>query len=207
MDILSLLLVFPVITALGILVAKKDKVVRWTALSGSIVQLILAIGITAYYVSLRNAGETGQMLLESSYEWFAPLQIYFSAAVDGISLVMILMTSMVVVAGILVSWKIGKQVKEFFFLILLLSLSAYGFFISTNLFVMFFFLELAVIPKYLLIGVWGSGRKDYSAMKLALMLMFGSALVFIGILGLFYFTGAQTWDFQEIAKMHIPIAT
>jgi NADH-quinone oxidoreductase subunit M len=207
MDILSLLLVLPVITALGILIVKKDQAVRWIALSGSIIQFALAIGITAYYVSLRQAGATGNMLLESSYEWFAPLQIYFSTAVDGISLVMILMTAMVVVAGILVSWRITKQVKEFFFLIVLLSLSAYGFFTSTNLFVMFFFLELAVIPKYLLIGVWGSGRKEYSAMKLALMLMFGSALVFIGILGLFYFTGAQTWDFQEIAKMHIPIAT
>lgn len=205
MDILSLLIVFPVITALAILIAKKDQAIRWIALSGSIVQLAIAIGITVCYVVARNAGATDAMLFESSYEWFDPLQIYFSTAVDGISLVMILMTAMVVVAGILVSWKIAKQVKEFFFLIVLLSVSAYGFFISTNLFVMFFFLELAVIPKYLLIGIWGSGRKDYSAMKLALMLMFGSALVFLGILGLYYFTGAQTWDFQEIVKMHVPV--
>jgi NADH-quinone oxidoreductase subunit M len=207
MDILLLLLILPIITALGILTVKKSQTIRWIALSGSIVQLTLAIGITAYYVSLRSAGVTEAMLFESSYAWFEPLKIYFSSAVDGISLVMILMTAMVVVAGILVSWKIEKQVKEFFFLIVLLSLSAYGFFISTNLFVMFFFLELAVIPKYLLIGMWGSGRKEYSAMKLALMLMFGSALVFLGILGLFYAGGAQTWDLQEIAKMNIPIAT
>jgi len=208
MDILLLLLILPVITAVGVLAVKNDATIRWIALFGSILQFILAIGITAVYVSFRAGGATSAMLLQSSYAWFTPLHIYFSSAVDGISLVMILLTAMVVIGGILVSWRIEKQVKEFFFLIVLLSLSAYGFFISTNLFVMFFFLELAVIPKYLLIGIWGSGRKEYSAMKLALMLMFGSALVFLGIAGLYYAAGMygpeRTWDIQELAKMTIP---
>ena len=75
--------------------------------------------------------------------------------------------------------------KEYFFLLLLLSFGAYGFFISLDLFSLFFFLEIAVIPKFLLIGIWGSGKKEYSAMKLALMLMAGSALVFVGLIGLY----------------------
>ena len=72
-----------------------------------------------------------------------------------------------------VSWKVERMTKEFFFLLLFLSAGAYGFFMSLDLFVMFFFLELAVIPKFLLIAIWGSGRKEYSANKLALMLMGG----------------------------------
>src|ERR1035437_2598794 len=99
--------------------------------------------------------------------------------------------------------------KEFFFLLLLLSVGAFGFFISLDLFTMFFFLEIAVIPKFLLIGIWGSGKKEYSAMKLALMLMGGSALVLIGILATYFNTdignGVHTFDLLKIAHLHIPI--
>jgi NADH-quinone oxidoreductase subunit M len=101
--------------------------------------------------------------------------------------------------------------KEFFVLLHILGAGAYGFFLSLDLFSLFFFLEISVIPKFLLIGVWGSGRKDYSAMKLALMLMGGSALVFIGLLGLYYHTGGtagpHTFDWQTIAQLHLPVET
>ena len=99
--------------------------------------------------------------------------------------------------------------KEFFFLLIFLSLGAYGFFISLDLFTLFFFLEVAVIPKFLLIGIWGSGKKEYSAMKLALMLMGGSALVFVGLLGIYFNSdtggGVHTFDLLQIAQLHIPI--
>jgi NADH-quinone oxidoreductase subunit M len=207
MDILQLLIILPIITIFGMIVAKKELLIKSIALAGSSLQLILSIIITVLYVQIRQAGVTDQFLFQSSYIWFEPLKIYFSSGIDGISLVMILMTALVVLAGVLVSWKINKQVKEFFFLLIVLSLSAYGFFMTTNLFVMFFFLELAVIPKFLLIGMWGSGQKKYSSMKLALMLMAGSALVFLGMIGLFYASGMQSWDIQNIAKLNIPIAT
>jgi NADH-quinone oxidoreductase subunit M len=99
------------------------------------------------------------------------LNINYHVGVDGISIAMILLTAFVVIAGVLVSWKMEKLSKEFFFLLIFLSLGAYGFFIASDLFTLFFFLEVAVIPKFLLIGIWGSGKKEYSAMKLALMLM------------------------------------
>jgi NADH-quinone oxidoreductase subunit M len=123
--------------------------------------------------------------------------------VDGISVAMILLTSLVVAAGVLVSWKIEKMTKEFYFLLILLSLGAYGFFISLDLFVLFFFLEISVIPKYLFIGIWGSGKKQYSANKLALMLMSGSALILVGILGL-YFTCGNDFDILHLSQATIP---
>jgi NADH-quinone oxidoreductase subunit M len=209
MDLLTILLLIPLISALSILFVKKESTIKWIALSGSALQLIYAFWLTFNYLAFRSAGIKADLLFQSSYEWFKPLHIFYSTGVDGISLTMILLTALVVVAGILVSWKIQKQVKEFFFLILLLSTGAYGFFVSTDLFAMFFFLELAIIPKYLLIGIWGSGKKEYSAMKLVLMLMAGSALVFLGIVGLNLASGSfgvtPTWNFQELAQVHIPI--
>ena len=125
--------------------------------------------------------------------------------VDGISVAMMGLTALVVVAGVLVSWKVEKMTKEFFFLLLFLSAGAYGFFMSLDLFVMFFFLELAVIPKFLLIAIWGSGRKEYSANKLALMLMGGSALVFVGLLGIYFYNGTPTFDLVALSHAHIPV--
>jgi NADH-quinone oxidoreductase subunit M len=104
---------------------------------------------------------------------------------------------------VLVSWEIDRMGKEFFVLLLLLSAGAYGFFLSLDLFTLFFFLEVSVIPKFLLIGIWGSGKKEYSAMKLALMLMAGSAMVFVGLLGLYYSSGSFDW--LAISHMHLPV--
>src|SRR5207248_6748522 len=118
------------------------------------------------------------------------------------------LTSVVMVAGILVSWNIEKWVKEFYIFLILLGTGAYGFFIANDLFTMFLFFELAVIPKYLLISIWGSGRKEYSAMKLVLMLMGGSSLLLAGILGTYYQTiktgGQPSWDLLTIGSLHFP---
>ena len=96
--------------------------------------------------------------------------------------------------------------KEYFLWFTLLSVGVYGFFISIDMFTMFMFYEVALIPMYLLIGVWGSGPKEYAAMKLTLMLMGGSALLIIGILGIYFFSGATTMNVIEIAQLHnIPV--
>src|SRR5579863_4870659 len=86
-----------------------------------------------------------------------------------------------------------------------LSAGAYGFFISLDLFLMFFFLELAVIPKFMLIAIWGSGKKEYSANKLALMLMGGSSLVFVGLLGIYFCNGSPSFDLLALSQTHIPV--
>src|ERR1043165_6009391 len=188
---LTLLILVPFLTALSILFCKGLKQVRQVSLLGAVVQLGLSLFLLTEYWQLRSTN-TSQMLFESSYAWFKALGINFHVGVDGISIAMIMLTAFVVIAGVLMSWSTEKLSKEFFFLLMLLSIGAYGFFISLDLFTLFFFFEVAVIPKFLLIGIWGSGRKEYSAMKLALMLMGGSALVFVGIMGV-YFT-AHTFD-------------
>ena len=183
---LNLLVILPFITSLAILFCKGLKQVRTIAATGAFLQLILSFVLLYFYWTERVSGNTAVMLFENNYQWYGPLHINYHIGVDGISISMILLTAFVVMAGVLVSWKMEKLSKEYFFLLVLLSVGAYGFFISLDLFTLFFFLELAVIPKFMLIGIWGSGKKEYSAMKLALMLMTGSALVLVGLLGIYY---------------------
>jgi NADH-quinone oxidoreductase subunit M len=201
---LSLLIILPLIASALILLCRNAAQIRLVALIGTLLQLGLTAFLLFTYFNERHAGNTEQMLFQYSTVWFAPLHIQYHVGVDGISVAMILLTACVVLSGVLVSWKIEKLTKEFFFLLMLLSAGAYGFFISLDLFTLFFFLEIAVIPKYLLIGIWGSGQKEYSATKLALMLMGGSALVFVGILGVYFYTGAQTFDILVLSAIHIP---
>ncbi len=203
---LLLLIGAPLLTAVAVLLSRNRQQVRWISLAGSVVQLGLAAALLLAFRQETAAGNTGQVFFEMNYPLFSSLGINFHFGVDGISVAMILLTSFVVIAGVLVSWNIEKMTKEFYFLLLLLALGAYGFFISLDLFILFFFLEISVIPKYLLIGIWGSGKKEYSANKLALMLMGGSALILVGMLGL-YFTGEHSFDLLALSKTAIPADT
>ena len=177
--------------------------VKWVALTGATVQFILAFVLLFTFRNERAGGNTAQMLFELQYNWFPAWHISFHLGVDGISVAMILLTAFVVIAGVLVSWNVAKMTKEFYFLLILLSLGAYGFFISLDLFILFFFLEIAVIPKYLLIGIWGSGKKEYSANKLALMLMGGSALVLVGLLSIYFNAPNRSFDLMILSKSFI----
>src|SRR6266478_6717812 len=204
---LNILIILPLLTAFAILPLRGLKQIRIISLSGAALQLILGFTLLYFYWNERSSGNAAAMLFENNYTWYAPLNINYHVGVDGISIAMILLTAFVVLAGVLVSWNIEKLSKEFFFLLLFLSVGAYGFFISLDLFTLFFFFEVAVIPKFLLIGIWGSGKKEYSAMKLALMLMSGSALVFVGLIGLYLNTntgnGQHTFDILRISQMNI----
>ncbi len=203
---LTLLLLLPLLTAVAILLMRNATQVKWTALIGSAAQFVLAFVLLFAFRNARAGGNEAQMLFELKYNWFPAWHIAFHLGVDGISVAMILLTSFVVIAGVLVSWNVTKMTKEFFFLLILLSMGAYGFFISLDLFILFFFLEIAVIPKYLLIGVWGSGKKEYAANKLALMLMGGSALVLVGMLGVYFGGPERTFDLMTLSQLHIPVA-
>lgn len=206
---LTLLIIVPLLTALGILAVKGLKQIRMVALTGGSVQLLLSFVLLYQFLQERAAGNTATTLFNYKKVLFPAFNIEYNIGVDGISIAMILLTAFVVLAGLLVSWTMEKLSKEFFFLLVFLSMGAYGFFISLDLFLMFFFLEVAVIPKFLLIGIWGSGKKEYSAMKLALMLMGGSALVFVGLAGLYFntstATGGHTFDIAQISQMSIPL--
>lgn len=210
MNPLLLLLIIPIITMVVIVFTKNLKQVRVVAAIGMTAQLVFSFALLYLFYLLRQEGSNEPMLFVSSTMWYEAFNIQFKLGIDGISLSMIILTAIVVFAGVFVSWQIDYLQKEFFISLILLSTGVYGFFISLDLFTMFLFYELEVIPMYLLIGIWGSGRKEYGAMKLTLMIMAGSALLLVGILGIYFNSapegGKLTFDLTEIAKVSIPVS-
>ena len=117
--------------------------------------------------------------------WLKSYGISLDLGVDGLSLPLVLLTAIIFFAGVFVSWKLENRTKEFFVYTLLLVGGVFGVFMSTDLLVLFMFIEISVIPKYVLILVWGSTRKDYAAMKYTLYLLSGSALAFVGLFAIY----------------------
>jgi NADH-quinone oxidoreductase subunit M len=136
--------------------------------------------------------------------WIPSLGISYHLAVDGISLTLVLLTGIAAVAGILFSWNIEHRAKEFFAFYLALIGGVYGVFLSFDVFLLFVFYELAIIPKYFLIAIWGSTNRSYGAMKLALYSFFGSAMVLVGIVAAFVMAGRTSTDLLELAKFPFP---
>ena len=204
MNFLSLFVLIPIFMLCGLLVSGNMKQIRIVCATGASMLLLLAATLTVLYLGERNSGNTAEMLFTASAVWYSPLNIHYSVGVDGISVAMLLLSSIIVFTGIFTSWKMEVLPKEYFMWFCLLSIGVFGFFISTDLFTMFMFYEIALIPMYLLIGVWGTGNKEYAAMKLTLMLMGGSALLLVGILGIYFSSGATSMNILEIVSQHIP---
>ena len=184
-NILIYFVVIPLLMLGGLALCRNIRQIRAVAVVGSLALTALSVYVLLEYLGLRNAGATEPMLFVDSWTWFEPLNIHLAVGVDGISVAMLILSSIIVLAGSFASWTVA-QPKAFFLWLILLSTGVFGFFISIDLFTMFMFYEVALIPMYLLIGVWGSGRKNYSAMKLTLMLMGGSAFLMLGLIGIYY---------------------
>ena len=185
---------------LGLWLAKGVKAVRGVMVVGSAALLALAIYLTIDFLGQRAAGNDAEMLYQASFTWFEPLKISYRTGVDGISVAMLLLSAIIVFPGTFASWRLNPNLKDYFLWFTLLSMGVFGFFISIDMFMMFMFYEIALIPMYLLIGVWGSGQKEYAAMKLTLMLMGGSAFLMVGIFGIFYGAGGETMNILDIAN-------
>jgi NADH-quinone oxidoreductase subunit M len=134
--------------------------------------------------------------------WVPMLGMNYHLAVDGISLTLLLVTGIAAVSAVLFSWDVDHRQNEFFFWLLLVVGGSYGVFLSADLFLLFVFYELVIVPKYFLIAIWGSTNKEYGAMKLTLYSFFGGALVFIGILAAYATAGSL--DLQQLAQFQFP---
>ena len=189
------------ISFFGVLVA--TLLPRDNARAARIVALLTALGGLA--IGLIGAFQSGAGLNTfCDADWVPGLGIHYHLAADGISLTLVLLTGVAAVAGILFSWNIEHRAKEFFAFYLALIGGVYGVFLSFDVFLLFVFYELAIIPKYFLIAIWGSTRKEYGAMKLALYSFVGSAMVLIGIIAAYVVAGAKTTSLFELARFPFP---
>jgi NADH-quinone oxidoreductase subunit M len=146
------------------------------------------------------------LAFEEKYTWIEPLGISYHVGVDGLSAPMVLLTGMVAVAGVLISWRIEDRIREFMAFFLLLVAGVYGVFVAVDMFLLFFFYELAIFPMYLLIAGWGWVKlREYAAMKLTIYILVGSVIAFIGAIAMVllansFFTGTEGAAIFEAAK-------
>jgi len=209
MGICSWLIAIPFITMLAVVFtpAERWKLIRWFSAAGCAVHLVVTAVMTYMYwqaaspdlESMKTATLT-QLYLVERVPWFESLGIQYFIGVDGISVAMVILTSIIIFTGSLASWYVDIRTKEFYALLLLLVTGVFGVFLSFDLFLFFMMYELAVLPMYLLIGIWGTGPKEYAAMKLTLMLLVGSAFVLVGFLALYWVSPIHTFDLQVLAQ-------
>src|SRR2546427_3658567 len=225
LPILSLITWMPFVRALLIMFTARRSplAVRLIAAVTTGISTALSLGLYATYDRDAAMTETGFQFYEK-VPLVPPLGINYELGVDGISLLMVLLTSIIIFAGVFASWTIATRSQEFYALLLALVTGVYGVFVSLDLFVFFLFYELAVLPMYLLIGIWGSsgdvrprgifawayretgvGTKEYAAMKLTLYLLFGSAFILVGIFALYVSAGAASFSFPELEGAVFPL--
>jgi NADH-quinone oxidoreductase subunit M len=217
MPVLSIITWAPFVAALVIMLfgRRRPLLVRWTAVAGTGVSLAFSLWLYGAY----DVGRAGFQFLER-LPLVPRLGISYELAVDGMSLLMVLLTAIIIFAGSFASWTVKERAHEFYALLLLLVTGVFGVFVSLDLFVFFLFYEIAVLPMYLLIGIWGStgevrpqgifgwafgrtgvGTKEYAAMKLTLYLLFGSAFILIGILALFVANGSTSFSLLALEQV------
>ncbi|HZI32086.1 MAG TPA: NADH-quinone oxidoreductase subunit M, partial [Candidatus Binatia bacterium] len=191
------------VLVLMLLPRDNARAARIVALLTAIASCVVAI---VGAVQIKNPGEVTTIV---KVNWIPLIGAQYYLAVDGISLVLLVLTGLAAIAGILFSWNVEKRTKEFFAFYLALIGGVYGVFMSFDALLLFVFYELTIIPKYFLIARWGSTRKEYGAMKLALYSFVGSHLVLIGLIAMWVVAKGQlghpTLDMIELSKVSFPV--
>jgi len=212
----------PMLGALVLLVipGESKSALRLTSLLTAALSLAASIGILFGYDRAR-----GGMQMNETLPLVPSLGIHLRVAVDGWGVALVMLTGVIIFAGVLASWTLQDRCKEFFALLLVLVAGVFGVFVSQDLFVFFLFYEIAVLPMYLLIGIWGSshkvraagpfavawrmfdvGGREYAAMKLTLMLLVGSAFILVAMLALYVSAGANSFDLDTLAGVTYPVS-
>lgn len=173
--------------------AKNDVISRWIALAATLCDLLLVLFLFAIEPGPHISG--GWILVED-FSWIQSMGIRFTLAIDGISLLLILLTSILGVMGVLVSWnEIQRHVKAFHFFLLAIQTGVLGVFLATDLFVFFLFWELQSVPMFFLIGIWGHERRIYASVKFALFSISGSLLMMMALVSLYLVHANQTGEY------------
>jgi NADH-quinone oxidoreductase subunit M len=200
---LSVIAFTPIATGVMILFfpAERKTAIRWTALAAATIALLLSI-----YVYFSYDPSIGGYQFEEQVIWIERLGISYHVAVDGMNLPLVLLTGIVIFTGVLISWGIDDRPREFFAFLFILASGVFGVFMALDLFMLFFFYEIAVFPMYLLIAIWGwKVTREYAAMKLTLYLFIGSVIALVGALAIFFASGMNTFDLLELEKAGLSV--
>src|ERR1039458_4326208 len=184
---------------LALLPASRPSLSRWLALA--VAAGGVALGVRGFIAGM---GQGRTVLID--LPWVPAMGIHFLLAADGISRVLVLLTGLAAVAGVLFSWNIELRTNEFFAFYFALIGAVYGVFLSFDLFLLFVFYEIVIVPKYFIIAIWGSTRREYAAMKLAIYSFVGSAMVLIGLLAAYVTAGSYSTGLIYLAHAGLPVS-
>jgi len=195
---LTTIIFLPVVGAILIafLPGLSDRLIKRIAAVFTFVPLALSLFIFAIFD--RSLGAAGAIQFEEKVSWIPAINAHYHLGVDGLSLPLVILMTLLGFLVVLISWKIDLRPREYFAWLLLLETSILGVFCSLDLLLFFLFWEIEVIPMYFLISIWGTGRKEYSAIKYVVYTLFGSAMMLAGILSLYFATGSLSM--VEIAQ-------
>jgi len=195
---LSAIIFLPVVGAILIafIPGLSGRAIKWLAAVFTLASLALSIFVFAIFD--RSLGVVGVIQFEEKFSWIPAINAYYHLGVDGLSLPLVILMTLLGFLVVLISWKIDLRPREYFAWLLLLETSILGVFCSLDLLLFFLFWEIEVIPMYFLISIWGTGRREYSAIKYVIYTLFGSAMMLAGILSLYFTTGSL--NMVEIAQ-------
>lgn len=190
---LTVIVFTPIVTGMLILLVPRERknLIRWMALIGATLALSLSLWVYVGY----DQSVGGYQFMNDPIEWIPQLGITFQVGVDGMNLPLVLLTGIVMFTGVLISWGIDDRPREFFAFLFILASGVFGVFVALDLFMLFFFYEIAVFPMYLLIAIWGwKETREYAAMKLTLYLFIGSVVALVGALAMYFTSDMGTFN-------------
>jgi NADH-quinone oxidoreductase subunit M len=184
---LSVIIFLPALGAavIAFIPGLSNRVIRWL----SVVFTFIPLALSCYLFAIFDRA-SGAIQFEEKLSWIPAINANYHLGVDGISLPLVILMALLGFLVVLISWKIDLRPREYFAWLLLLEASILGVFCSLDLLLFFLFWEIEVIPMYFLISIWGTGRKEYSAIKYVIYTLFGSAFMLAGILSLYFATGS-----------------
>ena len=205
--ILSVIVFTPIAAAilLFMLPGERKGEIRVTALAAASIALVLSLWVYFSY----DTAQGGYQFMEQ-IAWLPQMGVSYFVGVDGMSAPLVLLAGIVMFTGVLISWGLDDRPREFFAFLFILATGVFGVFVSLDLFMLFFFYEIAVFPMYLLIGIWGwKETREYAAMKLTLYLFIGSVIALVGALAMYLQAesslGKLTFNMLELEKAGYPL--
>lgn len=195
--ILTLITFIPLVGALAVLFVPKEngKAIKTTALIFSLPPLVLSIMLWLGY-----RATSGGFQFNVDVPWIEALNVHYHMGVDGISVPMIFLTTLLTTICIIYSWIINERPKEYFALFLFLETGMLGVFASLDLFLFYIFWEISLVPMYFLIGIWGGPRREYASIKFFLYTLVGSVAMLLAIIGVYFYTAPHTFSIPEAIR-------
>ena len=192
--LLTVIISFLGAAIIGFIPSKNARLIRSLALFTALGTF--AASMECYFEYLNRSGGVFQHVIDLT--WIPAIGATFKIGVDGLSISLLVLTSIIAVTGVLFSWTIEDRVNQFFAYYFALIGGVFGVFLSLDLFLLFVFYEIAIVPKYFIIAIWGSGKKAYAAMKLVLFSFVGSAVALLGLIAIYFGSGLQTFDLIQL---------